>query len=152
MSSAPVPQNPQYRVTLFFGPEPVEGRHSTVSCVFNVKKRSWKGGVQVAVEMEEEQLARVRQAIGFDPWLKTALSDVPEAERDHYESRARDHFVQAMCSLKLDLVFEAGIPQENQTIRADALTVEMDRAVPKQADRIKAQILAELDIPNNAER
>ena len=152
MSPAPVPQNPPYRITLFFGPEPVVGHPSRATCVFNVKKRSWKGGVQVAVEMEEEQLTRARQAIGFDPWLKAALSDVPEAERDHYESRARDHFVQAMCSLKLELAIKAGLPQENQTIQADALAGEVDRALLPQADRIKAQILAELDIPNNAER
>ena len=50
MSSVPIPELPQYRVTLFFGPEPVKARPSRVCCVFNVKKRSWKGGVQIAVE------------------------------------------------------------------------------------------------------
>lgn len=151
MSSAPAQQNPQYRVTLFFGPEPVDAHPSHVVCVFNVKKRSWKGGVQVAVEMEEEQLVRARQATGLDPWLRAALSAVPEAERSGYESRAQDLFVQAICSLKLDLAIEAGLQQENRTIQAGALTGEVGRALPQQADRIKAQILAELDLPRNAE-
>jgi hypothetical protein len=150
MSFFPSPQPPQYRVTLFFGPEPVEGHHSRVSCVFNVKKRSWKGGVQVAVEIEERQLTRGRQAIGFESWLKAALSDVPESERGDYESRAQDLFAQAICSLKLDLAIEAGVPQENQTIQADTLAGEVDRAVPNQANRIKAYICAELDLPKHA--
>ncbi len=61
MSSVPTPELPQYRVTLFFGPQPVKATPSRVCCVFNVKKRSWKGGVQIAVELEEDQLARARQ-------------------------------------------------------------------------------------------
>jgi hypothetical protein len=141
----------QYRVTLFYGPESVEMRSDIAQCVFNVKKRSWKGGVQVAVEMENEQIARARQAIGFDPWLQAALAAVPEAVRSDYERRAQDLFAQALCSLKLDLAVEAGLPQEHRTIPAGAFVDEVNRAVPPQADRIKAQILAELDIPNNAE-
>lgn len=151
MSAVSSPQSPSYRVTLFYGPEPVAGSDSRVSCVFNVKKRSWKGGVQVSVEMEAEQLARARQAIGFDAWLKTVLADVPEAERSAYESRAWDHFVQAMCSLKLDLAIEVGIAQENQTIRASALAGEVDRALSKRADQLKASVRVELDLSQHAE-
>ncbi|MBM4122867.1 MAG: hypothetical protein FJ249_09800 [Nitrospira sp.] len=151
MSFLPSPQSPQYRVTLFFGPEPAADHPSCTSCVFNVKKRSWKGGVQVAVEMEDEQLARARQVIGFDPWLQAALAAVPEAVQSDYERRAQDLFTQALCSLKLDVAIEAGLPQENRTIPASAFADEVNRAVPSQADRIKAQILAELDIPNKAE-
>jgi hypothetical protein len=149
MSSGRDPQPPHYRVTFFFGPEPVAGSHSRVSCVFNVKKRSWKGGVQVAVEMEEEQLARARQAIGFEAWLETVLAELPESERSTYETRARDHFVQALCSLKLDLATEAGLSQRNQTIQSSTLIDEVDRAVPKQAEQLKASILIELDISQN---
>ncbi|HEV8539700.1 MAG TPA: hypothetical protein VGQ60_00930 [Nitrospiraceae bacterium] len=149
MSAVSSPQPPPYRITLFYGPEPVAGFLSRVSCVFNVKKRSWKGGVQVAVEMEEEQLARARQAIGFDVWLDRVLSEVPEAERGAYENRARDHLAQAICSLKLDLAVEAGLSQENQTIQADTLVGEVDRAVPIHADQLKASIRVELDIPQN---
>lgn len=143
------PQPPQYRVTLFYGPEPVETHPRCLVCVFNVKKRSWKGGVQVAVEMEEGQLARVRQAIGFEPWLAAALVGVSGAERGDYASRAQDLLAQGLCGLKLDLTIEAGVAQENQTIRAEAWIDEVDRAFLSQADRIKAQILAELDLPRN---
>ena len=48
---------PSYRVTLFFGPESVEGKPDVQACVFNVKKRSWKAGIQVSVEMSTDQLS-----------------------------------------------------------------------------------------------
>lgn len=149
MSWAASPQSPLYRITLFYGPEPVEGYPGRVTCIFNVKKRSWKGGVQVSVEMEEEQLVRARQAIGFAAWLKTVLADVPEVERGEYEGRAQDHLVQAICSLKLDLAIDAGLGQNNQTIQAAMLAGETDRTILKQADHIKARILAELDLSEN---
>jgi hypothetical protein len=50
------PEFSQFRVTLFVGPQPVEGRPFTSSCVFNVKKRSWKGGIQVAVVITQSQI------------------------------------------------------------------------------------------------
>ncbi len=146
MSSVPTPQLPQYRITLFYGPEPVQGRPSRVRCIFNVKKRSWKGGVQVAVELDEQQLAGARQVVGFEIWLKAILAEVPEAERGDYESRVRDLFPQGVCALKLDLAIEAGIRQENHCIEAGSLVGELAREVAKQADRIKARILAELDL------
>jgi hypothetical protein len=99
--------------------------------------------------MDEEQLARARMAIGFEAWLNTVLVDVPEAERDEYEGRAQDYFVQTICSLKLDLAIEAGLGQSNQTIQAAALSGEMDRILLKQADHIKARILVELDLSQN---
>lgn len=151
MSSVPTPPLPQYRVTLFFGPEPVEARPSRQSCVFNVKKRSWKGGVQIAVEVEERQLAKAKETIGFEGWLMDVLAGIPTAERPAYESRAWDLFVQGVCALKLDLALEAGIRQENHTIEANSLAKELDHAVSEQAARIKSQILAELDLPQNAE-
>ena len=146
MSSVPTPQLPQYRITLFYGPEPVQGRPSRVRCIFNVKKRSWKGGVQVAVELDEQQLAGARQVVGFEIWLKAILAEVREAERGDYESRARDLFAQGVCALKLDLAIEAGIRQENHCIEAGSLVGELAREVAKQADRIKSRILAELDL------
>lgn len=147
MPSRPTPDAPRYRITLFYGPEPVADAPGRVVCVFNVKKRSWKGGVQAAVEIEQEQIARIRQAIGFDPWLKTVLAVAPDAERCDYESRASDLFVQGLCALKLDLAIEAGVSQDNQTIPAEAWLVEVDHAALQQADRMKEQLLAELDIP-----
>ncbi len=146
MSSVPVPQIPQYRVTLFFGPEPLNGQLYGISCVFNVKKRSWKAGVQVAVEMEEEQLARARQVIGFEDWLKEELRVVPQAERDQYDGRARDLFVQGMCALKLDLALEAGLRQETRNLTLEMFVSELNHVLPRQADRLKSQILAELDL------
>lgn len=146
MSSVPTPELPQYRVTLFFGPEPVKATPSRVCCVFNVKKRSWKGGVQIAVELEEDQLARARQTIGFEDWLKHVLAGIPDDERDDYQSRAQDLLVQGLCSLKLDLAVEVGIRQENGCLAGDALVKELDQAVSDQGARIQSQILTELDL------
>jgi len=146
MSSVPTPELPQYRVTLFFGPDPVKTIPTRVCCVFNVKKRSWKGGVQIAVELEENQLARARQTIGFGDWLEEMLAGLPENERDDYQSRAQDLLVQGLCALKLDLALEAGIRQENGCLAGDALVKELDCVVSERMERIKSQILTELDL------
>lgn len=146
MSSVPTPELPQYRVTLFFGPDPVKTIPTRVCCVFNVKKRSWKGGVQIVVELEENQLARARQTIGFEDWWKKVSAGIPAGERDDYQTRAQDLLVQGLCALKLDLALEASIPQENGRLAGDALVRELDRAVSDRMERIKSQILAELDL------
>ncbi len=146
MAAIPIPQTPQYRITLFYGPDPVEGMPPRLSCVFNVKKRSWKSGIQVAVELTEEQLTRARQAVGLEPWLTEILATLPEDERGNYESRARDVFVQGLCSLKLHLAIEAGLPQESRSLTVDELVPDLDGAVSKQADQLQSQILSELDL------
>lgn len=146
MSPVPTPQVPQFRITLFYGPEPVAEHPARVSCVFNVKKRSWKAGVQVVIELDERQLAHARRVSGFELWLHEVLAAVPETDRAGYESRAGDLFVQGMCALKLDLAIEAGIRQENQSIRADALVSELDSVIVEQAGRLKSQVLADLDL------
>lgn len=146
MASVPTPELPQYRVTLFFGPEPLKATPSRVCCVFNVKKRSWKGGVQIVVELEEDQLARARQTIGFEGWLNKVVDGLPEGERDDYQSRAHDLLVQGLCALKLDLAIDVGIRQENGCIAGDALVKELDQAVSDQRARIQSQILTELDL------
>lgn len=148
MASAPTPQLLQYRITLFYGPEPVDGRSSRVHCVFNVKKRSWKGGIQVVVEVDEAQLACTRQAIGLDGWAKTALEKLPEAERQEAEHRLPDLFVQAVCAIKLDLAVGVGLPQESHTIGAGVFTAELDCAVKEQRDRITGYLRTELDLPD----
>ena len=146
MSSVPIPELPQYRVTLFFGPEPVKARPSRVCCVFNVKKRSWKGGVQIAVELEEDQFSCAYQTIGFEAWLNKRLNGFPKDERANYQSRAHDLFVQGLCALKLELALEAGIRQENGCLPGDALVSELDQALSERMERIKSQILTELDL------
>jgi len=146
MSPVPTPQLPPYRITLFYGPEPVAGHPSRVSCVFNVKKRSWKAGVQVVIELDERQLANARQVSGVEVWLQKVLAAVPEADRAGYAGRADDLFVQGVCALKLDLAIQAGIRQENQSIQADALVSELDGEIVEQAERLKSQIRADLDL------
>jgi hypothetical protein len=146
-SPQPAPDVPQYRITLFYGPEPVEGRPGLLGCTFNVKKRSWKGGVQIVVEVEESQVARAREATGFEAWLVRLLSTLLDAERSDYESRARDLFVQRLCALKLDLAIEAGLQQESGRIGAEAFARELDAAAPARKDRLLSNILAELDLP-----
>jgi hypothetical protein len=145
-SPQPAPEVPQYRITFFYGPEPVEDCPGVLCCTFNVKKRSWKGGVQVAVEMEESQAARVRDLIGFEAWLQRILSTLLDAERSDYDSRARDLFVQHLCALKLDLAIDAGLQQESSRLGSGAFLKELDAAVPARRDRLLANILAELDV------
>ncbi len=146
MSSVPLPQTPHYRITLFYGPEPVDGDPPRAQCVFNVKKRSWRSGVQVAVEVTAEQMTRAGQAVELDRWLPQALASVPEDERDDYETRAQDLFAQAICALKLHLAIEAGIPQENQCLASNHLTTELDGVVTDRVAQVKSRVLDELDL------
>ena len=65
MAIVPSSDPAQYRVTFFFGPEAVEERPDHLRCVFNVKKRSWKGGVQVAVDVARRHLDRARERLAM---------------------------------------------------------------------------------------
>jgi hypothetical protein len=144
ISMIPTPQLPLYRITLFYGPEPVSGRPPRLTCVFNVKKRSWKGGVQIAVEIDQDQVTAIRQRLSFDSWLNGIVSAVQENERADYKSRAGDLFAQELCSMKLALALERDLRQENSRLEATQFVEELDRLAPAQADRIKSKLLAEL--------
>jgi hypothetical protein len=144
--SVPAPQLPLFRVTLFYGPEPAAGDPTCLVCVFNVKKRSWKGGVQIAVEVSTAQAARLQQALCFDAWIDGSLADVPAEEPPVYAGRAREVLMQEICSIKLTLALELEKQQDNTTLPVDAFVDELDRKVEGEADRIKSNILMELDI------
>jgi hypothetical protein len=146
MTSSAIPELPPYRITLFFGPEPVNGRPACLSCVFNVKKRSWKGGIQVDVRLDETQVARARRTLGFEGWLDAALAVVSERDREVYRHRADDLLAQGLCARKLDLAIEEGLTQENQVLEEQHYVSELDDAVGRSADLLKAQILTELDL------
>lgn len=144
--SVPIPQLPLFRVTFFYGPESVENDRGCQRCVFNVKKRSWKGGVQIAVEVADEQVTRLRQSLEFDVWIKRMLSGVPAEDRVGHESRAHELFVQEMCAIKLSLALDREVHQENTTVSSNAFLDELDHKVVQSADRIKDNILTELDL------
>lgn len=135
-----------YRVTVFFGPEAVEGQPDVLACVFNVKKRSWKAGVQVSVEMSTDQLSVLRQKIRLADRLARSLTAIDPQELLHYQERMVDFFAQAVCWCKLDLRLQTGLTQENQRIRADELMTELDQEIGSRVDDILAYILGELDL------
>jgi hypothetical protein len=137
---------PYYRVTLFFGPEPVEGQPDVLACVFNVKKRSWKAGIQVSVELSTAQLSGLRRTMRLADRLAKSLTALDPHERPHYQERIQDCFVQAVCRCKLDLKLQAGLGQDNQRIHADELTIELDQEAGNRVDSILAYIFEELDL------
>jgi hypothetical protein len=140
----------QFRVTLFVGPQPVEGKPFTQSTVYNVKKRSWKGGIQVAVEMNQPQIDRLSTAIGFDQWLEEALVAAPHEERAAYHDRGQELLIQALAWCKLDLLLQSGITQKNQCLTADTFVAELDVMVLQKRDFILSHVAAELDLlPHN---
>lgn len=136
----------EFRTTFFFGPEEIPERPGVLRCIFNTKKRSWKGGVQVVVELAQAQLEQLRERglLGELAEMIRAKAE-PEAFVE-YEQRAHDLFTQQVCRAKLELAISAGISQENQTIAADALKEELDRTVTANADAIRQAILTELDV------
>lgn len=153
MTSSPqaAPEVPQYRITLFYGPEPVEDLPGIFRCTFNVKKRSWKGGVQVAVEVEAAQVARAKQAVGFGGWREKILSTLLDGERADYESRADDLFVQQLCAVKLDCAIAVGLQQESRRLAAGSFTQELEAAVPIRKDGMLQRIRSELDLSGYGE-
>ena len=151
MSFVSSPRVPTYRITLFYGPELVEATPRTVQCVFNVKKRSWKGGVQIAVVIEESQLTCVGKSLQFDTWLEANLAQVPQNEHADYTLRAHDLLAQQVCYLKLQLGIEHGIRQENSQLDSQTLVQELDDVIAQEATTIKNQILVELDIDSGKE-
>ncbi|MDH3503768.1 MAG: hypothetical protein OEZ41_10235 [Nitrospirota bacterium] len=146
MSLLSPPQIPLFRITLYYGPEAVEGASDSVHCVFNVKKRSWKGGVQVEVVMKKKQIARLEGVLQHPSWLEVLLSGVPVEDRGDYREKSHDLLVQLLCFHKLHAFIHQGIRQENIQVSGDALIAETDEAVQREADEIKRQIYVELDL------
>jgi hypothetical protein len=146
MAVEQTPEPSQFRVTLFVGPQPVEGRPFTSSCVFNVKKRSWKGGIQVAIEVTQIQIDTLNTDVGFSRWLAQALIDFSDEDRPSHEERARELFIQAVCWCKLDLALQSGISQENQCLAADLWIAEVRDTVIKRTNFITSYIASELDL------
>lgn len=136
----------QYRVTLFFGPEPVPGENIAQTCVFNVKKRSWKAGIQVSVEIRTDQLSVLRQAIQLDARLEKSLVALDVDERSHYDARISDLFAQAACWCKLNLRLRIGLSQDNQRLGPDELTPELHQAIVDRSEWVVTYILEELDL------
>lgn len=140
------PQVPQFRFTLFYGPERKEDAHSIQSCVFNVKKRSWKGGIQVLVELDDVQFIKVQTILEFREWLTELLNQIPESDRAHYSSLAEDILVQRICQVKLQLALAQGIQQENSCIQSDEFALALEQEIKEKVEEVKAQILNELDL------
>jgi hypothetical protein len=140
------PEPSQFRVTLFVGPQPVEGKPFTSSCVFNVKKRSWKGGIQVAVVLTHSQIDTLSADVDFSRWLALALVDLADEDRVSSQKRAHELFIQAVCWCKLDLTLQSGIAQENQSLEDETWNAEIRDAVIKRTNFITSYVASELDL------
>ncbi|MGQ0667595.1 MAG: hypothetical protein ACT4O4_11220 [Nitrospiraceae bacterium] len=139
-------ESPSYRVTLFFGPEPVEGEPDAQACVFNVKRRSWRAGIQVSVEIATDQLSTLRDRIQLTDRLTHIFLTLAPEERVACESRVADLFAQAVSRCKLDLRLRSGMRQENGRIPAGELVPELDQAITGRPEYVITYILAELDL------
>jgi hypothetical protein len=144
-ANAPPEQLP-YRVTLFFGPETVEEQKGALHCVFNVKKRSWKAGIQVSVEVAKDQVTTLQDTLKLTDDLAQALASVAEAEQAEYVGRIPDLFVQAIAWCKLDLRLITGLPQENQRIGLYELAHELQQTAQARRAYVLSYILSELDL------
>ena len=135
-----------YRVSFFFGPEPVEGKVDVVACVFNVKKRSWKAGIQVVVEVSSSQLLAIERRIQLPDQLAKSLVAVEAQERSGYHERSGDVFAQAVCRWKLDLQLLPGLTKNTQRIPAGELMVELEQAISKEPQHLISYVLDELGL------
>ncbi len=141
------PEPSPYRVTLFFGPEAVEDRPDTLACVFNVKKRSWKAGIQVAVELTTRQLAAMADRLQLTQRVAPSVSVLGAEARAHAEARVPELFAQAVAWCKLDLQLGRGLGPENIRLAAEGPDEPLDHAVQSRHEYVLAYILAELDLP-----
>jgi hypothetical protein len=139
------PDTTPFRITFFFGPDDL-GQDEAWRCVFNVKKRSWKGGVQVSVDISQSQVERIRQALRFHSWLAETLKRVPDDERLDLAQRIDEVFIQVLCGRKLHLALESGLAQESQEIAAHAMISELDRLARSEREHIFSSLRAELDL------
>jgi hypothetical protein len=135
-----------YRVSFFFGPEPVEGKEDVLACVFNVKKRSWKAGTQVVVEISNRQLSALGRTIQWTDRLTKSLAAVEPQERFDYQERSDDVLAQAVCRWKLDLQLLPGLAQNNQRILAEELVAELDQEISEHPEHLISYILNELGL------
>ena len=135
-----------YRITLFFGPEPVEGDGRTEACVFNVKRRSWRAGIQVSVEITVEQLTALRQKIQLTDRLLSSFRPLAPEDRAACEARLADLFAQAVSRRKLDLRLQSDLRQENGRLPANELVKELDQDVTSCPEYVVAYILDELGL------
>jgi hypothetical protein len=140
------PEPSQFRVTLFVGPQQVNGRPFTYSCIFNVKKRSWKGGIQVDVAIAQDQIDRLSTDMDFSSWLARALNDLSDDDRPTYQERAWELFIQAVCWCKLDLALQSGITQESQSLADDIWIAEVRNSVSNRTNFITSYVTSELDL------
>ncbi len=146
MSLLTPPQIPLFRITLFYGPEAVAGASNTIHCVFNVKKRSWKGGVQVGIQLTRSQLEKINQRFNYYSWIEDIVQVVPGEERQNYQQKAEDLLTQLICFYKLQEYIHQGIQQENVQVSPEQLFEETQEVVFREMEEVKRQILVELDI------
>ena len=151
MSIPPAAEPSQYRVTFFFGPEPVEHQPDQLRCVFNVKKRSWKGGVQVGIDIAQEYVEEARRALGFSSWLEHHLRTSSPEEQEDAMRRADELFVQSVCTCALTLALHAGIEQHNQVIPAAGFADELRQIITEQPGQVTDLIRSELDLGQNSD-
>ena len=146
MKPLSVPQNAPFRITLFFGPERAGDDEDHWRCVFNVKKRSWKGGVQISVDISRTQVDRLTATLQVVTWTSDILARVPDNERPLLRQRIEEVFIQTLCGRKLDLALQSGLEQQNQEISAQALVNELDHLARTEQEQLLASLRSELDL------
>ena len=147
MFTSSSPKAPLYRTTLFFGPDAHDSHPDVFYCVFNVKKRSWKGGIQLVVEIAQAHVSRCGRILRFESWLQTTLRHLPKEDYAEYFQRGQDLFLQYLCQAKLQLALDEGLRQETTLLSQDVLAQELEQAILQNGDDLKANLFAELDVP-----
>ncbi|MCY4612149.1 MAG: hypothetical protein OXB94_00795 [Nitrospira sp.] len=147
MPTSSFPRIPAFRITLFFGPEVHETNPDIIYCVFNVKKRSWKGGIQLVVEIAQPHASQLKRILELETWLRNVLGHLSPVDYDEYFQRGQDLFLQYLCQEKLQLAIEGDLRQETTLLSHDVLAQELEDAIRQNGHALKEDLLAELDIP-----
>lgn len=143
------PATPLYRITLFFGPEALDEDPATRQCVFNVKKRSWKAGIQVSVHLADSDLASVDRTLNVRARLGTLVATVPPDERADMLHRAHECWQVELARIKLQHALDAGLPQENGTLPVTPTDAAHWALTSDDIHRLLAHLRSELDLPDD---
>ena len=101
--------------------------------------------------MKKGQIAKLEGILQHSSWLEVVLRDVPVEDQEGYREKSHDLLVQLLCFHKLHAFIHQGIKQENIQVSGDALIVETDEVVEREAEEIKKQIFIELDLVETEE-
>ena len=124
----------------------VDGALDSVHCVFNVKKRSWKGGVQVEIVMEKNQITRLEGSSSPPIMVGRHSGRSSFGGSERISGKKSGLTGPTIVFSQASGLHTAGYHTKKYSSPGDSLVSETDELVQREAEEIKRQIYVELDL------